>query len=187
MNLKIRIKTPSGAEFEAEGPAELILPEKEKFMENFSAKTPDKNSEEPPDTAGRRQWIDVTPNHWKAATKQSGDGTYILRIKPYGLRAADAALIILAAENRLKSASETSAIQLSKSVKASGFSPERIDRLLLPFIKDGFVKASGTKRNRTYQITEKGLEKAGLQIYRTLKEEDRQTTALSDQKTENKP
>ncbi|MDD5208911.1 MAG: hypothetical protein PHV36_05955 [Elusimicrobiales bacterium] len=56
-----------------------------------------------------------------------------------------------------------SAISLSKAVKASGYAPERLDRTLTKALKEGLVKASGTKRNRAYHITDKGLESAWLQ------------------------
>jgi len=51
---------------------------------------------------------------------------------------------------------------LSKALKTSGYEPDRLDRLLAKEIREGRVTASGTKRNRTYHLTQKGLEKAYL-------------------------
>jgi len=156
MNYKLRIKHPSGAEFEAEGPAEFIQTEKEGFLRGLPAaaaqgREPEKHQEEP---AGEPRW---------AALAETKNCLLVLKNKHHGLRAADAALLILAAERQLNANASVGAITLSKAIKASGYAPERIDRLLTKANREGLVKASGTKRNRAYQITDKGLERAWLE------------------------
>lgn len=155
MNYKLRLKHPSGAEFEAEGPAEFIQSEKEGFLSALAAPEAATNHRKP-----------AKENHEKpdwAALSETKNGLTILRNKHPQLKAGEAALLILATERQLKSTQEISAITLSKAVKASGYAPERLDRILTRAIREGLVKASGTKRNRSYHITEKGLERAWLE------------------------
>lgn len=158
MNYKLRIKHPSGAEFEAEGPPEFILSEKEGFLDRL-AKPKDNPATDktPPETGHGGDWSEIV---------ETKNGITILRNKHPGVKAGAAALLILAAEKQLKGSQEMSAITLSKAVKTSGYAPERLDRLLTRAIKEGLVKASGTKRNRAYHITDKGLETAWLEAGR---------------------
>lgn len=155
MNYKLRIKHPSGAEFEAEGPAEFIQAEKEGFLTSLepagAAQAGGKNHKE---QAEKPAWDTLA---------ESKNGLTILRNKHPLLKAPEAALLILAAERLLNGTQEISAISLSKAVKASGYAPDRLDRTLTKAIREGLIKASGTKRNRSYHITDRGLEKAWLE------------------------
>lgn len=154
MNYKLRIKHPSGAEFEAEGPAEFILSEKEGFLSRLTTTGGAAQTGIQPETGSGPAWGSL------AETK---NGFTMLKNKHPGVKAGDAALLILAAERQLKGNLEISAITLSKAVKASGYAPERLDRELAKAMKEGQITASGTKRSRTYQITDKGLEIAWLE------------------------
>lgn len=155
MNYKLRIKHPSGAEFEAEGPAEFITSEKEGFLRRLPAS----GQPEPAPAIGKT--APESPD-W-AGLAEARNGLTTLKNKHPGLKAGEAALIILAAERQLKGSRDLSAIALSKAVKTSGYAPERLDRVLTKAIKEGLVKASGTKRNRAYEITDRGLEMAWLE------------------------
>jgi len=151
---KLRIKDPSGAEFEAEGPAEFISTEKESFLKDLRQKTagqesPYSNTKETPSKAG----------FWDKITDPGGDQLK-LKIKSPRIGPAEAALILIAANRAANQNEATSAITLSKALKISGYEPARLDRVLLAEIREGRITASGTKRNRTYKITQKGLEKA---------------------------
>lgn len=155
MNYKLRIKHPSGAEFEAEGPAEFITSEKEGFLRRLpapgqpeQAHATGKAAPESPDWAG---------------LAETRNGLTTLKNKHPGLKAGEAALLILAAERQLKGSRGLSAIALSRAVKTSGYAPERLDRVLTKAIKEGLIRASGTKRNRAYEITDRGLEIAWLE------------------------
>lgn len=152
MNYKLRIKHPSGAEFEAEGPAEFILQEKEGFLSRLTA--PENQPGEPAEATRESLWKTLA---------EPRNGLTILKNKHPGLKAGDAALLILAADRLLNGSQGMGAIALSKAIKASGYAPERIDRLLTRPNKEGLLKASGTKRNRAYHITDKGLERAWLE------------------------
>ncbi len=156
MNYKLRIKHPSGAEFEAEGPAEFILSEKDGFLSRLAepGKSAGQAAENQPKTGSNPDWDTLA---------EAKNGLITLRNKHLGVKAGEAALLLLAAERQLKGSLEVSAISLSKAVKASGYAPERLDRTLTKALREGLVKASGTKRNRAYHITDKGLETAWLQ------------------------
>ncbi|HNT97908.1 MAG TPA: hypothetical protein PKK31_06570 [Elusimicrobiales bacterium] len=153
-NYKLRIKHPSGAEFEAEGPLDFIISEKRGFMEELAAPgrggTPAAGSADP----GREQ-----PGLWRAITAVRA-GLLQLRNKSPEIGPEDAFLVLTAAYHLLENRLETSAITLSKAIKASGYAPERLDRLIARHIREGLITASGSKRGRTYTITRKGLEKA---------------------------
>jgi len=151
---KLRIKDPSGAEFEAEGPAEFISTEKESFLKDLRQKTTAQGS---PNTA-----TGETPSKarfWDRVTESGGDQLR-LKIKSPKIGPAEAALTLIAANRAVNQTEAISAITLSKALKTSGYEPARLDRLLSTEIREGRITASGTKRNRTYQITQKGLEKA---------------------------
>lgn len=154
MNLKLRIKHPSGAEFEAEGPAEFILTEKEGFLSRLGP------GESKP--AGQAREKAPEQPDWDAIA-ETINGLTILKNKHPQLKAGEAVLLLLACKRQLNGAQEVGALSLSKAIKASGYVPGRIDRLLAKALREGLVKASGTKRNRTYHITGKGLEIAWLE------------------------
>lgn len=152
MNHKLRLKHPSGAEFEAEGPVDFILAEKEVFLRGLTA-----------GAAGRQEQArPAQESAWNTLT-ETRSGTIFLKEKHPQLKAAEAALVLLAAAAQLTGARSTSALALSRAIKASGYMPGRLDRLLAKAAKDGLVRASGTKRNRSYRITDKGLERASLE------------------------
>jgi len=154
-NFKLRLKHPSGAEFEAEGPAEFILTEKANFLNSM-----DRGARREQQSLGAAPaQADPGQAFWdKIVTTR--DGQYILTTKPPGMTAGEAALILLAASKAKDGEPDLGAISLSRAVKASGYAPDRLDRLLAQYIKAGRITASGTKRNRTYAITESGVSAA---------------------------
>ncbi len=99
------------------------------------------------------------------------EGEYIIiRRKDKSLNAADAALIILGAAKIFRNASKMSALELSKSLKLSGYlkENERLDRILAPEIRDSRLVYEGSKRNRDYMITQSGTAKAYTAAERVL-------------------
>lgn len=152
-NYKLRIKHPSGAEFEAEGPLDFIISEKRGFLDELAAPGRDKTPPPAPADPGRE------PELWRTITAARA-GLLQLRNKSPEIGPEDAFLVLTAAYHLMENRLETSAITLSKAIKASGYAPERLDRLIARHIKEGLITASGSKRGRTYTITRKGLEKA---------------------------
>lgn len=151
-NYKLRIKHPSGAEFEAEGPLDFIINEKRGFIEEIAG-TAGRTAEAKPAEPGREAGL------WQAITVARA-GLLQLRDKSPEISPEEAFLALAAAYRLLEGRQETGAITLSKAIKASGYAPERLDRLIARDIKEGLITASGSKRGRTYCITRKGLEKA---------------------------
>ena len=158
---KLRIKDPSGAEFEAEGPAEFILNEKESFLKDLGRRKTGQTQPAPEPEMPAAQ-----ADFWEKFVEPKGE-LLRLRIKPPDLSAAETALILMAANESINQKGHTSALILSKALKISGFEPDRLDRLLSKEIREERVTASGTKRTRTYRITHKGFEKAYKAINRT--------------------
>lgn len=99
------------------------------------------------------------------------EGEYIIiRRKDKNLNSASAALIILGGAKMLRNASKMSALELSKSLKLSGYlkQNERLDRVLAAEIKEGTIVYEGSKRNRGYIITQSGTAKAYTSAERIL-------------------
>ena len=91
------------------------------------------------------------------------DGTdIVLRRKIKDLKPNLAALIILAAAKMLAGITKISALELSKSLRLSGYMKggERLDRIIAPEIKAGTLFFEGSKRNRWYIISHTGTAKA---------------------------
>ncbi len=179
---RLRIRHPSGAEFEAEGDVDFILSEKREFVSNIcqqQARTgqagpasepaqkdrdahepggkaaPAEGLQGPASQASQGQGLEIW--HKIAVFKQN---ILVLTIKSPEIAKSQAPLLIIAAAQNLGSLREYPAIRLSKSMKASGYLPERLDRLLIQSIKEGRITASGMKRNRSYRLTPRGLAEA---------------------------
>ena len=91
------------------------------------------------------------------------DGTdIVLRRKVKDLKPGIAALITLAAAKMLAGITKMSALELSKSLKMSGYlkPTERLDRIIAPEIKAGTLFFEGSKRRREYMISQTGTAKA---------------------------
>ncbi len=101
----------------------------------------------------------------------------IIRRKDKNLKPSSAALIILGAAKVLKNRPSLSALELSKSLKLSGYlkGDLRLDRAVAPEVKDSSLVFEGSKRNRFYSLTQKGLAKAFTTAEKILIAEDKQT------------
>ena len=86
----------------------------------------------------------------------------ILRRKVKDLKPNLAALITLAAAKMIGGITKMSALELSKSLRLSGYlkGDERLDRILAPEIKAGTLFFEGSKRKREYIISQMGTAKA---------------------------
>lgn len=161
-NSKLRLKYPSGAEFEAEGPAEFIQSEKADFLAGITASAGARPPAQSP--AETRQ----ETAFWDRVVDRKGP--LKLRIKAPEIGPVDAVVMLMAASRALSLKEDMSAITLSKALKTSGYEPDRLDRLLTKEIREGRITASGTKRNRTYRLTQKGIEAAAIAITRLPKD-----------------
>ena len=97
---------------------------------------------------------------WESIVR-TDDKLVYLRRKSRQLSADTAALVLIAAAKTLLRATDGySALSLSKSLKKSGYGGERLDRVLAGEMRQGTVRSEGTKRSRTYLLTEKGFARA---------------------------
>ncbi len=157
---KLRIKYPSGMEFEAEGSLDFVTAEKQHFITAAQNAPVEKQTAAGPAGAEMEQ-IDTAPIHeiWQKTAIIRQD-LVVLTAKSPNISQKEAALIIIAARQMLGFMPEYPAVKLSKSMKMSGYQPGRLDRILNQYIKNGKITASGTKRNRTYKTTPKGMAAA---------------------------
>ncbi len=95
---------------------------------------------------------------WERLLKEDGDLVFLR--KKVHIEASQAALILLAGTRVLLKKPSCLALNLSRSMKKSGFSEGRLDRLLMPEIKKGLLSSEGNKRGRTYRLTNEGFAKA---------------------------
>lgn len=98
---------------------------------------------------------------WDKVAYSDGENI-ILRRKSKLIKPQIAALIILGANKTLNAQDTLSALTLAKSLKLSGYLKEgqRLDRLIEPEIREGFLSYEGSKRNRLYRISVTGQAKA---------------------------
>ncbi|MCG2725613.1 MAG: hypothetical protein L6420_05030 [Elusimicrobia bacterium] len=159
---RLRIKHPSGAEFEAEGSEDFIASEKHDFLSKFDRQSSHRQSLE----SSLKE--DKSHAFWQNIV-ESRDNLYILKAKSPEISPIEASLIIISASQATGQNDKISAINLSKSLKISGYEPERLDRLLSKKIKQGEIIASGSKRNRLYKLNQKGIQNAYMAIQKLKK------------------
>lgn len=166
-NLKIRFRLPNGEEFEAEGPREFIEDQRNYFLTLIGTPSPANftNTDvlsKPPVTQLHNIKEKASPHtelfFWEQIFKIE-DTLLVLRRKAK-LDAADLALLLLAGARVLLQKSTYSALELAKSFKACGGTQGRLDRLLLGEVQSGRILAHGSKRGRTYQLSEEGFARA---------------------------
>ena len=95
---------------------------------------------------------------WERLLKE--DGEIVLLRKKMRLSAQEAAFLLLAGARVLLKKPSYTALDLARSLKQSGFSAGRLDRLLAPEIRSGHLSCEGSKRGRTYRLSNEGFAKA---------------------------
>lgn len=95
---------------------------------------------------------------WERLLKE--DGEIVLLRKKMRLSAQEAAFLLLAGARVLLKKPSCTALDLARSLKQSGFSAGRLDRLLAPEIRSGHLSCEGSKRGRTYRLSNEGFAKA---------------------------
>lgn len=107
---------------------------------------------------------------WERILKEDGD-IVVLRKKTH-LSAQEGALLLIAGTRVLLKQPACTALNLSRALKKSGFDGGRLDRLLAPDIKNGHITSDGSKRSRTYRLSNEGFarsfvlaEKLGEEIF----------------------
>jgi len=155
-NLRLRIKLPGGAEFEAEGPRSFIAEEKDVFLAEVREASA-AGAEPARSRAG-------APNiSWEAVIERRGDRQIQLRGKLKAEHSEkEACLVLLAAAEKLLNEPKPRATLLAKWLRGSGYAILRIDRAIQEGLSQGQIIASGAKRARRYELTGPGKIKAYL-------------------------
>lgn len=157
-SFRLKLTLPQGAQFEAEGNEEFIQKEKDNFLRLINL------------TGNVEPKLKITDfSSWQDAAYLK-DNTIALKVKYPDLTPSQAVLLILAIGKNVMQISPYPALNLSKSLKKSGYIKGRVDRIIASEIKNATIMALGTKRNRTYQITQKGLAKAYILLERLTKQ-----------------
>ena len=95
---------------------------------------------------------------WEQLLKE--DGEIVVLRRKMRLSAAEAASLLVAGARVLLKKPTYSALNLSQSMRKSGFDEGRLDRILTPEIRNGHLESEGAKRSRTYRLTNEGFAKA---------------------------
>ncbi|MEF3279466.1 MAG: hypothetical protein K6357_00645 [Elusimicrobiota bacterium] len=148
---RIKLRYPDGLEFEVEGTKEFVVEQKNEILS----------------LAGRIKDAKKRDNISETISKIIDFKSNIpyIKIRLPELDQEMAFLIILCGYKLLQNLSEVSAISLSKALKLSGYSPKRLDRIARELIKDKSIDSYGSKRSRSYSITERGLTKAAIKLF----------------------
>jgi hypothetical protein len=160
---RVRLRWPSGAEFEAEGTAEFVARESKDFLLNLqaSASAP-AGLGAAPSPEGRRGMPQAPEIAWDAILEAKGRVLQLRAKLPGGKNERDACLVLMiAARQRLHEAKPT-ATQLAKWLRRSGYPVGRMDRALQDAVAQGEILASGSRRARRYELTSSGRLKALL-------------------------
>lgn len=107
---------------------------------------------------------------WEQIIKVN-DGLVFLRRKSRLLTPETAAIVLIAAAKELLNEQNGySALSLSKSLTKSGYGGGRLDRVLTAEMRQGTVKAIGSKRSRAYVLSNEGFAR-GFVLAEKLAEE----------------
>lgn len=151
-NHRLRLKLPSGAEFEAEGSPEFVYRERKDFLNALEGgNAPGGGS----DSALGQPLI-----AWDAIMEARGRNLQLRAKLPSGKTEKDACLVLLAASHRLLNQPKPTATQLAKWLRSSGYPISRMDRALQDSVTHGEILSSGSRRARRYELTAPGRLKA---------------------------
>ena len=169
--LKIRLRLPNGEEFEAQGPREFIERERNNFLALVGLAKPAVAVPVPAVTPTPVSCVTAPHTElylWEKLLKEDGD-TLFLRRKAK-LTAQEVAALLLAGARVLLQKPAYPALELARSLKACGIAGGRLDRLLAGEIQAGRLVGEGTKRSRTYKLTDEGFARAFVLAEKLLKQ-----------------
>ncbi len=164
--LKMRFRLPNGEEFEAEGPREFIESQRNYFLALIGQTA----KPQPPSNTLRLSPIkEHTETYLWERLLREDEGILVLRRRTK-LSMAEIAEILIAGARILLKKEGYSALELAKSLKASGIEGGRLDRALSSEIQNGRLIAQGSKRSRTYRLSEEGFARALIMAEKLSKE-----------------
>lgn len=150
MENKHRIKVRIGdAEFEAEGPVELVKQQYSAFLEAISkaGQAPTPIRPIPP--------ADTTLDGLSEVFKQDKDGISLLRTPKTDNPKADALIVLLFGFLKLENEKAVGAPKLLKAATASGVGLDRIDRTIEA--RSAWIHATGNRKGKRYTLTNPGI------------------------------
>jgi hypothetical protein len=174
---RIKIRLPSGAEFDAEGSPADVKAQYDAFLELMKAapqvpakpaeaQENDKKNQSPmpplgdgpePDDALMKRIFDIAT-----------DGLVSLKVLPRGDNAqAQGLLLLLYGYRRISQIENVYAVTLSRAAAKSGIQFERLDRAMEP--NTTYARRGGLRRGATYTLNNQGIAHAA-QIAMTLPE-----------------
>lgn len=174
--LKIRIKF-ADHEFEAEGRRDVVCRQFDKFQD-LLAQLAVKHASANLDDVKYRVERGAQQASYPPASRvdtQSDAGTALGQIVdcnqnppfiwckflPTGKgRVADTALMLLLAFRQLRNQNQVPVLLLNQSLKQSGCSPTRLDRMLAEHMRNKLVLKSGKGKGGKYQLTTEGIVRA---------------------------
>ncbi|MBI4054826.1 MAG: hypothetical protein HY402_01685 [Elusimicrobia bacterium] len=164
--MRLKLKLPSGAEIELEGPEEFIRQERECFTKNFSASAHWASAQRTTGSEAQKDLPGEDPL-WHKAIQEGGKGIALRGKLPKEYGVSDASLVLLGGSGTILKNNQPTAFQLAKWLRTSGYPVQRIDRILQKTVQKGEILASGSRRGRRYELTLSGKNKA-LDLARTL-------------------
>jgi hypothetical protein len=150
---RVRLKLPSGAEFEAEGTPEFITKERREFL---ALQGPPPAAQPPSAHRLEPEIVD-----WGAIIETQGGGMQ-LRAKLTEGTEKDACLVLLAASGAVLREPKPTSTQLARWLRASGYPVARVDRALQEAVERGEILATGSRRARRYELSGPGKVAAVL-------------------------
>lgn len=173
-NYRLRIKI-GDCEFEAEGSQEIVERQFSEFKELLKS-PPVSNHQGSNNNGGGANEGNapkllsekiITPvsfatdQYWKTFKFDEKRNLLSLSIRPMGDAAqADAILLLLFGYKFLKEQDEVIVTQLKDGLEQSGFSVNRIDRAIAPYVRSLFVIKTGKAKGGRYRLTNSGTTKA---------------------------
>ena len=161
---RVRLKLPSGAEMEVQGPHDFVKGETQELLARIQ---PGERGERARAAAPWGAGAIEGSADWKSLIDARG-GDLILRAKLSEGPLAAGLLLILGSE-RLLGQPRPIATRLARWIRASGYQVGRVDRLLGAAVRSGEILASGNKRARRYELSAAGKSKA-LEAAQALQE-----------------
>jgi hypothetical protein len=167
---RLRLKLPSGAEFEAEGSPEFVSLERKEFLGTNpreirqqpkpAAQAPETPpAPQPAASTGQATARPLEPN-WNELIEIHGPNIQLRAKLKGGGTEKEACLVLLAASQRVLRLPKPTAAQLARWMRLSGYPIQRVDRVIQDTLENGDILASGSRRGRRYELSSPGLAKA---------------------------
>lgn len=152
-----RIKVKIGeAEFEAEGPVELVKQQYSAFLDAVSKHS---SPMVPIGTTGNPSaHRDATPEELSLVFKQEKDSISLLRTPKTDNPKADALIVLLYGFLKLQDQRAVGAPTLVKAAVASGLGLDRLDRTF--DARSSWIHATGQRKGKRYTLTNPGIVEA---------------------------